>query len=135
MKTYSINNFWRYAVCLLAVAMISICTYAEDDTIYDKVDEMPTYKGGEVALMKFMCDNLKYPKEAISSGKEGRVVVQFVIEKDGKVSARKVVKSVSPQLDAEALRVSKLINNWTPGKIKGQAVRCHFSLPFCFRLR
>lgn len=135
MKTYSINNFWRYAVCLLAVAMISICTYAEDDTIYDKVDEMPTYKGGEAALMKFMCDNLKYPKEAISSGKEGRVVIQFVIEKDGKVSSRKVVKSVSPQLDAEAMRVSKLINNLTPGKIKGQAVRCHFSLPFCFRLR
>ena len=126
MKTYSINNFWRYAVCLLAVAMISICTYAEDDTIYDKVDEMPTYKGG---------DNLKYPKEAISSGKEGRVVIQFVIEKDGKVSSRKVVKSVSPQLDAEAMRVAKLLNALTPGKIKGQAVRCHFSLPFCFRLR
>jgi TonB family protein len=135
MKTYSINNFWRYAVCLLAAASISICTYAEDDTIYDKVDEMPTYKGGEVALMKFMCDNLKYPKEAISSGKEGRVVIQFVIEKDGKVSNRKVVKSVSPQLDAEAMRVAKLLNALTPGKIKGQAVRCHFSLPFCFMLR
>ena len=135
MKTYSINNFWRYAVCLFAAASISICTYAEDDTIYDKVDEMPTYKGGEVALMKFMCDNLKYPKEAISSGKEGRVVIQFVIEKDGKVSSRKVVKSVSPQLDAEAMRVAKLLNALTPGKIKGQAVRCHFSLPFCFMLR
>lgn len=135
MKTSSVNNIWRFALCLLAVAMISICTYAEDDTIYDKVDEMPTYKGGNDALMKFICDNMVYPKEAINSGTEGRVVVQFLIEKDGKVSARKVVKSVSPQLDAEALRVSKLINNWTPGKIKGQAVRCHFSLPFCFRLR
>lgn len=135
MKTYSINNLWHCAVCLLAAASISICTYAEDDTIYDKVDEMPTYKGGEAALMKFICNNMVYPKEAINSGTEGRVVVQFLIEKDGKVSARKVVKSVSPQLDAEALRVSKLINNWTPGKIKGQAVRCHFSLPFCFMLR
>lgn len=135
MKTYSINNLWHYAVCLLAAASISICTYAEDDTIYDKVDEMPTYKGGNDALMKFICNNMVYPKEAINSGTEGRVVVQFLIEKDGKVSARKVVKSVSPQLDAEALRVSKLINNWTPGKIKGEPVRCHFSLPFVFRLQ
>lgn len=134
MKTYSINNLWHYAVCLLAAASISICTYAEDDTIYDKVDEMPTYKGGNDALMKFICNNMVYPKEAINSGTEGRVVVQFLIEKDGKVSARKVVKSVSPQLDAEALRVSKLINNWTPGKIKGEPVRCHFTLPFVFRL-
>lgn len=134
MKTYSINNLWHYAVCLLAAASISICTYAEDDTIYDKVDEMPTYKGGNDALMKFICNNMVYPKEAINSGTEGRVVVQFLIEKDGSVSARKVVKSVSPQLDAEALRVSKLINNWTPGKIKGEPVRCHFTLPFVFRL-
>ena len=63
------------------------------------------------------------------------MVVLFLIEKDGKVSARKVVKSVSPQLDAEALRVSKLINNWTPGKIKGEPVRCHFTLPFVFKLK
>lgn len=135
MKTCSINNFWRYAICLFAAATISICTYAADNTIHDKVDEMPTYKGGNGALMKFVCDNMVYPKEAINSGTEGRVVIQFVIEKDGKVSERKVVKSVSPQLDAEAMRVSKLINNWTPGKIKGEAVRCHFTLPFCFKLR
>ena len=135
MKTCSINNFWRYAMCLFAAATISICTYAADNTIHDKVDEMPAYKGGNDALMKFICDNMVYPKEAINSGTEGRVVVQFLIEKDGCVSARKVIKSVSPQLDAEALRVSKLINNWTPGKLKGEAVRCHFTLPFCFKLR
>lgn len=134
MKTCSINNFWRCALCLFAAAMISLGCPAADDTIHDKVDEMPTYKGGNDALMKFICDNMVYPKEAASSGIEGRVVVQFLIEKDGKVSARKVVKSVSPQLDAEALRVSKLINNWTPGKIKGEAVRSHFTLPFVFKL-
>ena len=122
-------------MCLFAAAMISLGSAAADDTIHDKVDEMPTYKGGNDALMKFICDNMKYPKEAASSGIEGRVVVQFLIEKDGKVSARKVVKSVSPQLDAEALRVSKLINNWTPGKIKGAPVRCHFTLPFVFKLQ
>ena len=136
MKTYSINNIWRDALCLFAAAMISLGTYAADNTIHDKVDEMPTYKGGNGALMKFICDNMKYPKEAINSGTEGRVVIQFVIEKDGSVSARKVVKSVSPQLDKEALRVAKMIpNNWTPGKIKGEAVRCHFTLPFCFKLK
>ena len=134
MKTCSINNIWRFALCLFAAAMISLGCPAADDTIHDKVDEMPTYKGGNDALMKFICNNMVYPKEAASSGTEGRVVVQFLIEKDGKVSARKVVKSVSPQLDAEALRVSKLINNWTPGKIKGEAVRCHFTLPFVFKL-
>ena len=134
MKTCSINNIWRCALCLFAAAMISLVCPAADDTIHDKVDEMPTYKGGNDALMKFICNNMVYPKEAINSGTEGRVVVQFLIEKDGKVSARKVVKSVSPQLDAEALRVSKLINNWTPGKIKGEPVRCHFTLPFVFKL-
>ena len=135
MKTCSINNFWRYVMCLFAAAMISLGSAAADDTIHDKVDEMPTYKGGNDALMKFICNNMVYPKEAINSGIEGRVVIQYVIEKDGKVSARKVVKSVSPQLDAEALRVSKLINNWTPGKIKGDPVRCHFTLPFVFKLQ
>ena len=135
MKTCSINNIWRFALCLFAAAMISLGCPAADDTIHDKVDEMPTYKGGNDALMKLICDNMVYPKEAINSGIEGRVVIQFVIERDGKVSNRKVVKSVSPQLDAEAMRVSKLINNWTPGKIKGEAVRCHFTLPFCFKLK
>lgn len=135
MKTCSINNIWRCALCLFAAVMISLGCLAADNTIHDKVDEMPAYKGGNDALMKFICDNMVYPKEAINSGTEGRVVVQFLIEKDGCVSARKVIKSVSPQLDAEALRVSKLINNWTPGKLKGEAVRCHFTLPFCFKLR
>ena len=136
MKTCSINNFWRCALCLFAAAMISLGCLAADDTIHDKVDEMPTYKGGNDALMKFICDNMKYPKEAASSGIEGRVVIQYVIEKDGSVSARKVVKSVSPQLDAEAMRVSRMLpGKWTPGKIKGEPVRCHFTLPFVFKLK
>ena len=135
MKTCSINNIWRCALCLFAAAMISLGCPAAEDTIHDKVDEMPTYKGGNDPLMKFISNNMVYPKEAINSGTEGRVVVQFLIEKDGKVSARKVVKSVSPQLDAEALRVSKLLNNRTPGKMKGQAVRCHFTLPLVFKLK
>jgi TonB family protein len=109
---------------------------AQDDTIYDRVEQMPQYVGGETALFKFIIDNMKYPEEAQKQKKEGRVVVQMVIEKDGAVSDYKVVKSLSPLLDDEAMRVAKMLpNKWKPAKNKGQVVRCHYSIPFVFRLK
>ena len=118
------------------VAFMSISATAQDNTIYDKVEVMPEYKGGTEMLMKFMCDNLQYPQDALEQGKEGRVLVQFVIEKDGSVSDYKVVKGISPSLDAEAMRVAKMIpNKWVAGKNKGKAVRCHFTIPVVFGLR
>jgi protein TonB len=85
-------------------------------------------------LMKFLQRNVKYPKEAQEQGKQGRVVVQFVVNKDGSITDAKIVKSVDPQLDAEALRVVNAMPNWTPGKQRGKEVRTYFTIPVTFRL-
>ena len=77
---------------------------------------------------------MKYPKEALDQGKQGRVIVQFVVNKDGSISNDTIVRSVDPLLDAEALRVVRSMPNWTPGKQKGEAVRTRFTIPISFRL-
>ena len=105
-----------------------------EDEIYNVVEEIPIYLGGHEALMKYIQQNVRYPKEAQDKGIQGRVVVQFVVNKDGSISDAKVVKPVDPQLDAEALRVVNAMPNWTPGKDKGEPVRTRFTLPVSFRL-
>lgn len=136
MKTNRKNLSWLRLVCVAVVTLFSMSLMAQDDTIYDRVEQMPQYVGGETALFKFIIDNMKYPEEAQKQKKEGRVVVQMVIEKDGAVSDYKVVKSLSPLLDDEAMRVAKMLpNKWKPAKNKGQVVRCHYSIPFVFRLK
>ena len=98
------------------------------------IETMPEYPGGMGELMKFMQRNVRYPKEAQEQGKQGRVVVQFVVEKDGSITDAKIAKSVDPQLDAEALRVVNAMPNWTPGKQRGKEVRTYFTIPVTFRL-
>ena len=105
------------------------------ETVYDMVEELPGYPGGMEELMKFLQEHVKYPKAAQEKGTEGRVLVQFVVEKDGSITNVKKVKSVSPELDAEALRVVKSMPNWTPGKQRGEAVRVKFTIPIVFRLQ
>ena len=95
---------------------------------------MPAFSGGMEALMKFLQNNVKYPKESQEKGEQGRVLVEFVVEKDGRVTSPKVVKSVSPQLDAEALRVVKMMPAWEPGKQNGKEVRVKYAIPVVFRL-
>ena len=85
-------------------------------------------------MMTFLQANIRYPKEAQERGLQGRVIVQFVVNKDGSICDEKVVRSVDPQLDAEALRVVRSMPNWTPGKQRGEAVRVRFTLPVTFRL-
>ena len=97
-------------------------------------EQLPEYPGGMGELMKFLQRNVRYPKEALEQGKQGRVIVQFVVEKDGSITDAKIAKSVDPQLDAEALRVVNAMPNWTPGKQKGKEVRAYFTLPVVFRL-
>ena len=106
----------------------------EDDEVFEKVDVDPVYPGGIGELMKFVNTNIKYPKEAMDKGTQGRVVVQFVVEKDGSIADAKVVKPVDPLLDAESLRVINSMPKWTPGKVKGEAVRVRFTMPISFRL-
>ena len=106
----------------------------EAEQPFDVVEEMPKFPGGDAAMMEFLRNTVKYPEEAMKNGIQGRVVVQFIIEKDGSISEAKVIKKVNEQLDAEALRVVGEMPNWTPGKQKGKEVRVKFTLPVTFRL-
>ena len=107
---------------------------AEQGEIFQVVEEQPMFPGGMQELMKFLQTNIRYPKEAQARGLQGRVVVQFVVNKDGSICEENVVKSVDPQLDAEALRVVRSMPNWTPGKQRGEAVRVRFTIPVTFKL-
>ena len=115
-------------------APIPLPNVTEDDEIRENVEVNPEYPGGMTELMKFMSTNSKYPKEAQDKGIQGKVVVQFVVDKDGSIVDAKVVKPVDPLLDAEALRIINSMPKWTPGKDKGEAVRTRFTLPINFRL-
>jgi TonB family protein len=95
---------------------------------------MPEFPGGQEALMQFLRQEVKYPKEAEEKGLQGRVVVRYIIEKDGSISEVEIVKSVNEYLDAEAIRVVNAMPKWKPGKQKGEPVRVKFTLPVTFRL-
>lgn len=108
---------------------------ATDDKIFQVVEDQPEFPGGMEALMKHLSKEIKYPKEAQDKGTQGRVIVQFVVRKDGSITDAKVMKPVDPLLDAEALRVVSEMPNWTPGKQRGEAVNVRFTLPVMFRLQ
>ena len=101
---------------------------------FDVVEEMPVYPGGMPAMMDFFYKNMKYPKEAFDAKQEGRVIAQFVVEKDGCITDAHIVKSVSPALDAEALRIVNAMPNWTPGRQNGKPVRVKYTVPISFKL-
>ena len=105
-----------------------------DDKPFDVVEQMPSFPGGKEALMKFISENVKYPKEAEEKGLQGRVVVRYIIEKDGSISEVEIAKSVNEYLDAEAVRVVNAMPKWKPGKQKGENVRVKYTLPISFRL-
>ncbi len=98
------------------------------------VEDKPVFPGGDAALMKFIADNTKYPEIAKENGIQGRVFIQFVIDKTGRVTKVQVAKGVDPYLDAEAKRVVAMLPNWTPGKQRGKAVPVTFVVPINFKL-
>jgi len=102
---------------------------------FEVVEQMPAFPGGDAALMKYLSENIKYPKAAEKAGEQGRVVVNFIVEKDGAISNVNVVRSVTPTLDAEAVRVIKAMPKWVPGKQDGQFVRVKYNVPVSFRLQ
>ena len=106
----------------------------EEDKVFQVVEEQPVFPGGMEALMNYLKKNMKYPKEAQDKGIQGRVIVQFVVNKDGSICDAKVVKAVDPLLDAEALRAVNAMPKWIPGKQKGEPVRVRFTLPLSFHL-
>ena len=104
-----------------------------NDKVYEVCEQMPTFPGGDAALMKYLSENVKYPALAIKAQEQGRVVVSFTVEKDGAISDVKVARSVTPSLDAEAVRVVKAMPKWTPGKQGGQLVRVRYNVPVSFK--
>ncbi|HKL92798.1 MAG TPA: energy transducer TonB [Bacteroidales bacterium] len=107
--------------------------YAEDE-IFAVVEEMPSFPGGDAALMSYISKNIKYPSIATENGIQGRVICTFVINRDGKVTNAEVIRSVDPSLDKEALRVINNMPAWKPGKQRGKPVRVKYTLPIVFRL-
>ena len=103
--------------------------------VFDVVEEMPSFPGGQAALMSFLSSNIKYPVVAQENGVQGRVIVGFVVERDGSITDVKVMRSVDPSLDREAQRVVKAMPRWKPGKQNGSAVRVKYTVPVTFRLQ
>lgn len=107
----------------------------EDDKVYQVVEVMPEFPGGQNELLKYLARNIKYPEESVKNKEEGRVSLTFIVNKDGSISDVKVVRNATPALDAEAIRIVKSMPNWTPGKEKGKDVRVAYTVPVTFRLQ
>ena len=103
--------------------------------VFDVVEEMPSFPGGNAALMSYLNSNTKYPVVAQENGVQGRVIISFVVERDGSISDVKVARSVDPSLDREAQRVVKSMPRWSPGKQNGSTVRVKYTVPVVFRLQ
>ena len=108
---------------------------AEKEEVFRSVEQMPTFPGGDAALMKFISDHLQYPPSAAEQGEQGKVVVQFVVTKTGKVGEVKVVRSRHRDLDKEAVRVCKMLPDFVPGRQNGQPVAVWYTLPVTFKLQ
>lgn len=107
----------------------------EETKVFDVVEQMPQFPGGPQALFEYLSSHIKYPVVAEENGVQGRVIVTFVVERDGSITDVKVAKSVDPSLDKEAQRVVKSMPHWIPGKQNGSAVRVNFTVPVTFRLQ
>lgn len=120
-----------------ATATVPVSMYAtaeENDSIYGTVDELPVFPGGDQACANWVAKKLKYPPKCKKEKIEGFVIVQFVVEKNGKVSNVKAIRSPHPDLAETAIRTMRKMPKWTPGKVGGKAVRSKLNLPVRFRL-
>jgi len=107
----------------------------EETKVFDVVEQMPSFPGGDAELMKYLNSHIKYPVVAEENGIQGRVIATFVVERDGSITDVKVIKSVDPSLDKEAIRVLKSMPKWIPGKQNGSTVRVKYTVPVTFRLQ
>ena len=106
----------------------------KNDMLFSVVEVMPQYPGGQIAMMKYIMENMKYPEQAMKKGIQGRVAVRFIVEKDGSISDVKPIHSVHTLLDKEAVRVVKSMPKWSPGKQNGKPVRVQLIVPIMFKL-
>ena len=130
-STYSIETFNISGS--LFETLLDVAT-SKEDTVYQIVEEMPVFPGGEQAMMKFVAENINYPQEAKDKEIAGRVFVSFVVEKDGSVDEVKVMRGIGGGCDEEVVRVVKAMPKWKPGKQEGKPVRVNYMMPFNFKL-
>ncbi|MBQ2225627.1 MAG: energy transducer TonB [Prevotella sp.] len=109
--------------------------HEEESKVFDVVEQMPSFPGGNGALLEYLASHVKYPVVAQENGVQGRVIVSFVVERDGSITDVRVVRSVDPSLDREAARVVSSMPRWTPGKQNGSAVRVKYNVPVMFKLQ
>ena len=107
----------------------------EDNVVFQVVEKMPSFPGGDAELFKYLSQNVKYPVIAQENGVQGRVICQFVVNRDGSIVDVEVVRSVDASLDKEAIRVIKSMPKWSPGQQRGKPVRVKYTLPVNFKLQ
>lgn len=129
---------WFIAVAVLFTAILCQAQTKESkikDGVYQEVEVMPEYPGGEQALMNDLIGSIKYPDEAKKNGIQGKVFVSFVIDEQGKVTNAKIERGVEASLDQESLRVVNGLKTWTPGKEKGKIVKVAYTIPINYALQ
>lgn len=130
------NKYIFSLICFFFMMALPMNAQSESSTkVYDVVDEMPSFPGGQNCLMTFIAQNMVYPVKAQENGVQGRVIISFVVETDGSIIDVKVARSVDPYLDREAMRVVKAMPKWTPGKKDGKPVRVKYTVPMVFRCK
>jgi TonB family protein len=147
MMTINKSSRWNTLRALAVVPVIALALLAfanpktetapvsGDNKVYETVEQMPEYPGGAVEMMKFLQRNIQYRANAAKNEVEGGVILQFVVEKDGQIGDVKVVRSVDPELDAEAMRVVKSMPNFIPGRQDGKPVAVFYTIPISFKLQ
>jgi TonB family protein len=105
-----------------------------NEKVYDYVEQQPQFPGGDSKVLELISQNLRYPSIDLKQGVQGKVIVQFIIDKSGKVRDPKIMRSVSPTLDAEAIRVVNLLPDFIPGRQKGEAVSVKYIIPIAFKI-
>jgi protein TonB len=143
-KTQNANGLWWRLLTVMSVLAILLMVNTNamaqnkkkaNDKVLEKAEVMPEYPGGDQAMMDFVAKNVQYPQEARDKEISGRVLVSFIVEKDGSIADVKVVKGIGGGCDEEAVRVVKAMPKWKPGKDKGKPVRVSYMMPFTFKLQ
>ncbi len=143
-KTQNANGLWWRLLATLSVLalllMVNTNAMAQskkiaNDKVLEKAEVMPQFPGGDQAMMKFVSENVQYPEEAKEKEISGRVLVGFIVEKDGSVNEVKIIRGIGGGCDEEAVRVVKAMPKWKPGKQDGKTVRVSYTMPFFFKMQ
>ena len=121
--------------CAMETKPVPPVTKAKEKNWSCGLEQMPSFPGGQKALLEYLTANVRYPDDCEDTCVQGRVIVSFMVERDGSLSEAKVMKSVYPSLDEEALRVVNSMPKWCPGKLNGKAVRIKYTIPVNFKLQ